>query len=102
MEAMILTGKAWVTSATSSARPSGRSRSPRQPLDGGGVGLAAALAHGLEAVAAADRVEVVAQRRGDAHAGGPQGMADGDGAAARIEAIALGQELPGPHQGDGG
>ena len=45
---------------------------------------------------------MVQEGGGHADAGGPQGMADGDGAAPGVEAGAVGQELAGPHQGDGG
>ena len=69
----------------------GRARSA-QPLDDRGVGLSAALAHGLEAVAAPGGLEVVEQGRGQPHATGAERMADGDGTAAGVEPLGIGVE----------
>src|SRR5438105_2693799 len=69
-----------------------------QPFDDGDVGLAAALAHGLQAVAAAGALELVEQGRHQTHAGGAQGMAEGDGAAVDIDLGQVGARLPLPGQ----
>src|SRR5437868_12274003 len=73
-----------------------------QPLDDGGVGHAAALAHGLEAVAAAAVLQAAEQRRHDAHAARAEGVADGNGAAPAVVSLGLRLELLRPHQSDGG
>ena len=73
-----------------------------QPLYDGAVRLAAALAHGLIAVPAAGRLQVVQQRAHQAHAAGAQRVPDGDGATTRVEARHVVGEFLLPHQGDGG
>jgi NAD(P)H-dependent flavin oxidoreductase YrpB (nitropropane dioxygenase family) len=57
-------------------------------LDDGDVGLAAALAHRLEAVAAAGALELVEQGGHETHTGGAaQRMAEGDGAAVDVDLL---------------
>src|SRR5918994_216746 len=73
-----------------------------QTLDHGGVRLAAALAHRLEAEAAARRLEVVEHRGHQAHAARAERVPDRDGAAARVVLRRVGPELLGPHERDGG
>src|SRR4051812_47910718 len=51
-----------------------------QTLDDRHVGLTAAFAHRLQAIAAAGALELVQQRRHQAGAGGSERMAEGDGA----------------------
>src|SRR5215469_12342818 len=63
-----------------------------QALDDGGVGHAAALAHGLQPVPSAALFERVDQRGHDPSTAGAQWMADGDGAAIDV---GLGQIRPG-------
>ena len=53
--------------------PVRRARGELQALDDGGVGHAAALAHRLQAVAAAGALELVEQRRHEAGARAPSG-----------------------------
>src|SRR5437588_4654265 len=73
-----------------------------ETIDHGGVGRTAALAHGLEAVSAAGRLELVEEGGGHAHARRAERMADGDSAAAGVELGGVGNELARPHERDGG
>src|SRR4051794_20685771 len=73
-----------------------------EALDDGDVGLAAAFAHGLKAVAAAGALELVEQRGHQADAGGTQGVAQGDGAAVDVDLGQVGAGLFLPRQHDGG
>src|SRR5690606_11406992 len=70
-----------------------------EALDDGDVGLAAALAHGLEAVAAAGLLEVVEHRGHQASTGGAERVAESDGAAHRVHLRHVGVQLllPGEH-----
>ena len=54
-------------------------------LQDGRVGHAAALAHGLQAVAATRRLELVDEGREQAGSARAERVAEGDGAAARVE-----------------
>jgi NAD(P)H-dependent flavin oxidoreductase YrpB (nitropropane dioxygenase family) len=74
-----------------------------QALDDGDVGLAAAFAHGQEAVAAAGALEGVDQGGEQAGAGGAEGVAEGDRAAAHVDLteVGAGLALPGQdHRGE--
>src|ERR1700761_5010820 len=78
--------------------------SPRtsvQPLDDGAVGLASALTHRLVAVAAARGLQLIQQRAHQAHAAGPQRVADGDGTTTRVEALHVVGKLLLPHERNG-
>src|SRR5215469_2478262 len=59
-------------------------RDGSKALDDGGVRLAAALAHGLEAVAAAGALKLVQQLGGQHRAGRAERMAERDGAAVHV------------------
>ena len=65
----------------------GRADRRRQPeaLDDRGVGHAAALAHGLQAVAAAGALELVEQRGHEPGARAAERVAEGDGAAVDVD-----------------
>src|SRR5574341_863251 len=70
-----------------------------QPLDDGGIGHAAALAHRLEAVPAATALQLVQQRGHQLGAAGAQRMAKRDRAAVDVGALEVGAglALPGEH-----
>ena len=68
-------------------------------LDDGGVGHAAALAHGLQAVLDAFGRHVVDERGHQPGAGRAERVADGDGPAARVEPGRVGAGLGQPGQG---
>src|SRR5690349_13108525 len=72
-----------------------------QPLEDRDVGLAAALAHDLEAVAAAGALELVEQGGHQAGAGGADRVAEGDAAAVDVDLLVRDVELlhPGEHDG---
>src|SRR5579872_6918761 len=69
-----------------------------EPLDDRGVGHAAALTHGLQAVAAAGGLEVVQQRGHQLGAGATERVAEGDRAAARVQLVLVRTELLRPGQ----
>src|SRR5947209_7187462 len=56
-----------------------------QALDDGDVGLAAAFAHGLEAVTPAGALELVEQRGHEAGTSGTERVTEGDGAAVHVD-----------------
>src|SRR5207248_2004394 len=56
-----------------------------QALDDGDVGLAAAFAHGLEAVTPAGALELVEQRGHEAGTSGAERVTEGDGAAVHVD-----------------
>src|SRR3954468_21203789 len=70
-----------------------------QALDDGGVGLAAALAHRLQAVAAAGALELVQERRHQPGPGRPQRVAERDRAAVHVDLgqVGAGLLLPREH-----
>src|SRR5258708_40325165 len=70
-----------------------------EAFDQGGVGHAAALAHGLEAVAAAGALKLVDQSGHQAGAAGAERVAEGDCAAVDIYFRKIGASLalPGDH-----
>src|SRR5438270_7799956 len=74
--------------------------STAEPFDDGDVGLAAAFAHGLQAVAAAGALELVEQGCHQADAGGAQRVAQGDGATVDVDLGEVGARLPLPRQHD--
>src|SRR5579864_6179831 len=72
------------------------------PFQHRAISLAAAFAHGLEAVAAAGRFEVVEQGGGHAHPAGSEGVADGYSTSSGVELLRVRVELTGPSEDDGG
>src|SRR5262245_19057028 len=75
-----------------------------EALDDGGVGHAAALAHGLQAVPAASALQLVEQRGQQLGARAAERVAEGDGAAVDVGLGQVGArlELPGQHdRGEG-
>src|SRR3984957_12161498 len=79
-------------------RPVGKSRS--EPFDDRDVGLAAAFAHGDQAVAAAGAVQGVDQGGEQAGAGGAEGGGPGGRAAAHVDLGQVGAGLALPGQDD--
>src|SRR5918998_4189663 len=80
-----------------------RSPARSQALDDRDVGLAAALAHRLQAVAAAGAFELGEQGGHQAGAGGAERVAEGDRAAVHVDLGEVGPGLPGPgehHRGE--
>src|SRR3984957_6526392 len=73
-----------------------------EQLEDGGVGLAAALAHGLQAVPGAGGPHVVHERRHDPGAAAAQGVAEGDRAAVRVQPRRVGAGLRQPREGNRG
>jgi hypothetical protein len=71
-------------------------------LEDGGVGLAAALAHGLQAVADAVVAHVVDQRRHQAGAAAAERVAERDRAAVGVELRRVGADLGEPGERDRG
>src|SRR5688500_5338959 len=65
----------------------------RDPFDDGGVGHAAAFAHGLEAVAATGALELVEQGGEQLGARAAERVTEGDGAAVHVHALHVGLEL---------
>src|SRR5690606_16865350 len=81
--------------------PQGRPRPPgasAEPLDDGRVRHAAALAHRLEAVAAARALELVEQRGHEARPRAAEWVAKGDGAAVRVDPRHVGVQLTLPRE----
>jgi len=74
------------------ANPAGPGGSLTQPLDDGGVGHAAALAHCLQPVPTPTLLKRIDERGHDASTAGAQRMSDGDRTAVDI---GLGQIRPG-------
>src|SRR5436853_343435 len=73
-----------------------------QAFDDGGVGHAAGLAHGLQAIARAAVLQRVQHGGHQADARGAQRMAQGDGAAARVQPLGVGAQFLLPSQRHGG
>src|SRR3984957_10772979 len=73
-----------------------------EQLEDGGVGLAAALAHGLQAVPGAGGPHVVHERRHDPGAAAAEGVAEGDRAAVRVQPGRVGAGLRQPREGNRG
>src|SRR3954454_20853375 len=73
-----------------------------EPFDDRDVGLAAALAHRLEAVAPAGPLQFVEQRRHELRAGSPDRMAERDGAAVDVHRREVGADVLGPRERDRG
>src|SRR5690606_23737605 len=71
-----------------------------EPLDDGDVGLAAALAHGLQAVAAAGAFELVEQRGHEAGTGGAERVAERDGPAVDVDLLVRDADLLHPREHD--
>src|SRR5690606_21255212 len=96
--------------AAAQQRPRVRRSSPKasddealaQALDDGGVGQAAALAHGLEAVPAAGALELVEEGGGGRGAGAAVRVAEGDGAAVDVDLLHVRVELLLPGEDHGG
>src|SRR5690606_486948 len=81
-----LEGRVWGAEAGGQSRGS-------EAFDDGDVGLASALAHGLEPVAAAGALQLVQQGRHEAGAGRAEGVAEGDRAAVRVGLRGVGTGL---------
>src|SRR5271165_7668840 len=64
-----------------------------EALDDRDVGGAAALAHRLQAVAAADALELVEHRREQLGPGGPERMPERDRAAVRVDLLGVGLDV---------
>src|SRR5207237_10761011 len=89
-----------LNSRAATSRPSGLP----EPLDEGGVGHAAALAHGLEAPAAAAAFELAHERGEQPGTRATEGVAEGDGTAVDVDLVHVGVVLllPGQHhRGEG-
>ena len=82
------------------ARGALRRRCDTQPLDDGGVGHAAALAHRLQAVAAAGALELVEQRGHELGAGAAERVTEGDRAAVDVHLAHVGVVLLLPREHD--
>src|SRR5436309_2491859 len=81
---------------TTGAEPSDRGSS--EPLDDGGVGETAALAHRLQSVPAAGALEIVQQRGHEPRARATEWMTERDGAAVHVDAVHVGVVLLGPRE----
>src|SRR5438270_2267684 len=110
MSATPATPPAGPPTSTSRSTPSATPRPTRiqrwsstaETLDDGGVGHAAAFAHGLEAVAAAGALELVEQRGHELGARAAQRVTEGDGAAIHVDLVHVGMVLLLPCQHDRG
>src|SRR5438132_13651226 len=80
-------------------RPPAASGPSGEPLDDGHVRLAAAFAHGLQAVASSAPLELVQERGHEPRARRPDRMTEGDRAAVDVDPPEVGVELalPGEH-----
>src|SRR5947199_3689851 len=72
-----------------------------EPLDDGDVGLAAALAHRLQAVAAAGALELVQQRGHEPGAGRAERVAETDRTAVHVDLVEIGLRLSLPREQHG-
>src|SRR3954452_16277866 len=96
----------WAAARTSTWPSSAAPLSSRtsEQLEDRGVGLTAALAHGLQPVADAVVAHVVHQRRHQPRAGAAERMAERDRAAVGVERLGVGAEVVQPgqrHRGEG-
>src|SRR6476659_6549528 len=72
-----------------------------EPFDDGGVGETAALAHRLQAVAAAGALELVEQRGHETRTGAAERVAERDRAAVHVHTLHVGVVLLRPREDDG-
>jgi hypothetical protein len=89
-----------ISDSTLAASGIGRRSRLAQPLDDGGVGHAAALAHRLQTVTGAALFQGVDERRHDAGTAGAQRVTDGDGAAVNVGFGQIGYRQPRPARRD--
>ncbi len=100
LAAVIATAAGWAVFRATAARRH-RTALPSESLDDRDVGLAAALAHGLQPVAATGALQFAEERRHQARPGGADRMAQGDRAAVDVDPLVGGPGLlhPGQHHG---